>query len=265
MGTNKTRSTEIDLITEETNMSKLNGKVAIVTGAGSGIGRGIAMCYAQEGAKVVLSDIDERGGNESLEMIKATGAEAIFVKADVSKAADHEKLVNAAVDTYGALHIACNNAGVTGPEALTADTAIDGWDSVININLSGVFYGMKYQIPAMLASGGGSIVNMTSILGQVGFRTGCGYSAAKHGVMGLTKTAALEYAQQGIRVNGVGPGFIKTPLIADIDENMLAPLHPIGRLGEVDEVIGIVLLLSSDDASFMTGGYYPVDGGYLAQ
>lgn len=246
-------------------MGKLDGKVAIITGAGSGIGRAIAARYAEEGAKVVLSDISEKGGGESLEILKSKGAEAIFVKADVSKPADHEALVKAAVDAYGALHIACNNAGITGPEAMTADFPIDGWDDVIRINLSGVFYGMKCQIPAMLAAGGGSIVNITSILGQVGFRTASGYTAAKHGIIGLTQSAALEYAEQGVRVNCVGPAFIKTPLIAAVDENMLVPLHPMGRLGRDDEVTGIVLLLGSDDASFMTGGYYPVDGGYLAQ
>lgn len=246
-------------------MKKLEGKVAIVTGAGSGIGRAIAARYAEEGAKVVLSDISEQGGRESLEMIKATGAEAIFVKADVSKPADHEALVKAAVKSYKGLHIACNNAGITAPDTPTADFLIEDWDRVISVNLSGVFYGMKYQIPAMLESGGGSIINMSSVLGQVGFPGGCGYVASKHGIIGLTKATALEYAKEGVRINCVGPGFIKTPIIEVVDEEALVPLHPIGRLGETHEVTGIVVLLSSDDASFMTGGFYPVDGGYLAQ
>jgi NAD(P)-dependent dehydrogenase (short-subunit alcohol dehydrogenase family) len=246
-------------------MGKLEGKVAIVTGAGSGIGRAVALRYAEEGARVVLSDINEQGGRESLEALKAGGAEAVFVQVDASKPADHEALVKAAVETYGGLHVACNNAGIGGPQAPTGDYPVEGWDRVIATNLSGVFYGMRVQIPAMVASGGGSIVNIASILGQVAFRTVCGYTAAKHGVIGLTRAAAIEYANQGVRVNAVGPAFIRTPMIAEIDENFLAPLHPIGRIGEVTEVTGIVLLLSSDDASFMTGGYYPVDGGYLAQ
>jgi len=246
-------------------MGKLDGKVAIVTGAGSGIGRAIALRYAQEGAKVVLSDINEQGGRDSLDTLKSSGGEALFLKADVSKPEDHQALVKEAVKTYGGLHIACNNAGITGPMVPTAECPVEGWNSVIAVNLSGVFYGMRAQIPAMLASGSGSIVNISSILGQVGFRNASGYAAAKHGLLGLTKTAALEYADQNVRVNAVGPAFIRTPLIAAIDEEAVVPLHPAGRIGEVAEVTGIVLLLSSDDASFMTGGYYPVDGGYLAQ
>lgn len=246
-------------------MSKLDGKVAIVTGAGSGIGRAIALRYAEEGARVVLSDINEQGGRESLDLMKAGGAEGIFVKADAANPADHEALVKAAVETYGGLHVACNNAGITGPLVPTGEYSVEGWDRVIAVNLSGVFYGMRVQIPAMIASGGGAIVNIASILGQVGFRNACGYTAAKHGILGLTRTAALEYGDQGVRVNAVGPAFIKTPLIAEIDEKAVAPLHAVGRIGQVEEVTGIVLLLSSSDGSFMTGGYYPVDGGYLAQ
>ena len=166
------------------------------------------------------------------------------------------------------MHIACNNAGIGGPAALVGEYPIDGWDKVIAINLSGVFYGMRYQIPAMLQAGGGVIVNMASILGQVGFRTASAYVAAKHGVVGLTQNAALEYASQGIRVNAVGPGFIKTPLLDKMDDatmNMLVTLHPQGRLGKPEEVAELVLWLSSDKSSFVNGSYYPVDGGYLTQ
>lgn len=243
--------------------------MALVTGAGSGIGRAIAEQYAAEGAKVVVSDVDEAGGAESVTRIQARGGRAIFVRSDSSKPEDSEALVGAAIEEFGGLHVAANNAGIGGPSAPVGEYPIDGWDRVIAVNLSGVFYGMRYQIPAMIESGGGSIVNIASILGQVGFRNSSAYVAAKHGVVGLTQNAALEYGARKIRVNVVGPGFIKTPLI---EKNMtpetlekLVGMHPIGRLGESYEVAELVLWLSSDKASFVTGGYYTVDGGYLAQ
>ena len=246
----------------------LDNKVALVTGAGSGIGREIAYHYAAEGARVVVSDINEPGGAESVATIRSRGGKAVFVRADTSKPQDNEALVRAAVKEFGALHIATNNAGIGGPSAPVGEYPIDGWDKVIAINLSGVFYGMRYQIPAMLASGGGAIVNIASILGQVGFRNSAAYVAAKHGVVGLTQNAGLEYGQQKIRVNAVGPGFIRTPLV----EKSMTPeqlkgletLHAMGRLGEATEVANLVLWLSSDQASFVTGAYYAVDGGYLA-
>jgi NAD(P)-dependent dehydrogenase (short-subunit alcohol dehydrogenase family) len=250
-------------------MSLLKNKIALVTGAGSGIGKAVALKYAAEGAKVVVSDIAEKGGQTTVEEIKAQGGEAIFIKADTSTAANNESLVKQIIEQYGALHISCNNAGIGGPLAQVGDYPVDGWDKVIAINLSGVFYGMRYQIPAMLQSGGGIVINMASILGQVGTKNSAAYVAAKHGVVGLTKTAAIEYAQQNIRVNAVGPGYIETPLVKDsLDEasyKALAGLHPIGRLGTPDEVAELVLWLSSDKASFVTGSYYNVDGGYLAQ
>ena len=210
------------------------------------------------------------GGGETVEQVRAAGGEAIFIAADVGKPEDCEALVRGAVEKFGRLDIACNNAGIGGPQAPTADYPLDGWAQVIGINLSGVFYGMKYQLPAMLKNGGGAIVNMASILGAVGFAGAPAYTAAKHGVVGLTQAAALEYSAQGVRINAVGPGFIHTPMISALEDNqavndMLVAAHPIGRLGRAEEVAELVLWLSSDKASFVTGAYYPVDGGYLAR
>jgi NAD(P)-dependent dehydrogenase (short-subunit alcohol dehydrogenase family) len=249
-------------------MGILSGKTAIVTGAGSGIGRSVAELYAREGANVVVSDINEMEGAETVRIIVEKGGDAFFVKADSSSAIDNEKLVDATIAKYGALHIACNNAGIGGASAPTGEYPVDAWDKVIAINLSGVFYGMRFQIPAMLKSGGGAIVNMASILGSVGFANSAAYVAAKHGVVGMTKNIALEYGQQNIRANSVGPAFIATPLLKDFDEATLKFLeskHPVGRLGQPEEVAELVVFLSSDKASFITGSYYAVDGGYLAQ
>lgn len=250
-------------------MKNLENKVAIVTGAGSGIGREVALLYASEGAKVVVSDINEKGGMDvAAELIKK-GSDAIFIKANTADPKDQESLVKETLKQYGKLHIACNNAGVGGPLSMVGDYPIDGWDKVISINLSGVFYGMRYQIPAMLASGGGVIVNISSILGQVGTKFSPAYVSAKHGVVGLTKAAALEYATQNIRVNSVGPGYIKTPLLTNTLDaatmESLKALHPMNRLGESPEVAELVLWLSSSKSSFVTGSYYAIDGGYLAQ
>jgi NAD(P)-dependent dehydrogenase (short-subunit alcohol dehydrogenase family) len=246
----------------------LEDRTAIVTGAASGIGRAVAAAYAAAGAKVLVSDIDERGGEETVAAIAKAGGTAAFFRADTSRPADNEALVAEVVQRFGALHIACNNAGIGGAEADIGEYRIEDWDKVIAINLSGVFYGMRYQIPAMLAAGGGAIVNMASILGQVAMGRHASYVAAKHGLIGLTKAGALEYAQRGIRCNAVGPAFIDTPLLENLPREVyaaLAQLHPMGRLGTASEVAELVLWLSSAKASFVTGSYHPVDGGYLAQ
>ena len=249
-------------------MKLLEGKVAIITGAGSGIGKAAAELFAKEGAKVVVSDINEANGKSAVDEIKKNGGEAFFIKADSSKPEDNEALIKQTVEKYGALDIAVNNAGIGGPLAMTGEYPIDGWQKVIGINLSGVFYGLRYQIPAMLEKGG-SIVNIASILGSAGTKLSPAYVAAKHGVLGLTKAAALEYADKNIRINSVGPGYIKTPLVMNsLDKNALdalVGLHPMGRLGESEEIAEVILWLASPKSSFVTGSYYPADGGYLAQ
>jgi NAD(P)-dependent dehydrogenase (short-subunit alcohol dehydrogenase family) len=244
------------------------GKVAIVTGGGSGIGESCALTLARNGAKVVVADYDPDGGKRVTDAIGAEGGEATFVEVDVAKPDQNETMVQTAVDTYGGLHIAVNNAGIGGAQAPTGEYPIDSWQQVIAVNLNGVFYGMRYEIPAMLDSGGGSVVNIASILGSVGFATSSAYVAAKHGVVGLTKSAAIEYSAQGVRVNSVGPGFIDTPLLAaNLDEETqkaIAAMHPIGRLGKPQEVADLVAFLASDEAAFCTGAYYLVDGAYTA-
>ncbi|KAA9345778.1 SDR family NAD(P)-dependent oxidoreductase [Adhaeribacter soli] len=249
-------------------MKQLENKVAIITGAGSGIGKAAAKLFAQEGARVVISDVNEAHGNSAVEEIKKDGGEAFFIKADSYRPEDNEALVSQTMKQYGVLDIAINNAGIGGALSLTGEYPIDAWQKVIDINLSGVFYGMRYQIPAMLERGG-SIVNVSSILGMAGARLSPAYTSAKHGVVGLTRASALEYADKKIRINAIGPGYINTPLVTkSVDEaaiKELVKLHPIGRLGEAEEIAELLLWLASPKASFVTGSYYPIDGGYLAQ
>ncbi len=246
----------------------IKDKVALVTGGADGIGRAIALVYGREGARVVVTDCNEEGGRETAAMIEKAGGQAIFQRLDVTKPQDHEAAVAAAQKQFGGLHIACNNAGISGEFRLTADHTPQTWQQVIDINLTGVFLGIRAQLAAMLQNGGGSIVNISSICGQVGLDEITPYVAAKHGVVGMTKNVAIEYGSKGIRCNSVGPAFIKTTLVnnlgADVRAN-LSSMHALGRIGETEEVAELVVWLSSDKASFVTGSYYAVDGGYLSR
>lgn len=245
------------------------GKTAIVTGAASGIGAAIALELGRSGARVIVSDLDDAGAQKIADAITAAGGKAHAFEADVSDDDEMAALVDFAVKKGGGLHMAVNNAGIAGPMAHLADYPVDGWRHVIDVNLHGVFYGMRHQIPAMLKSGGGSIVNMSSILGSVGFLNASAYTASKHAVVGMTKAAAMEYAPQGIRINSVGPAFIDTPLLTNnLDAELLSQvssLHPVGRMGTSEEVSALTCFLLSERAGFITGSYHLVDGGYTAQ
>lgn len=250
---------------------KLRGKVVLVTGASSGIGRASAVAFVREGARVVAADVDAKGGRQTLRMIKENGGESIFVTADVSKAREVEALVSKATQTYGRLDCAFNNAGVFGSKAPTADCTEEDWDRVISINLKGVWLCMKYEIPAMLRSGGGAIVNTSSIGGVVGTPNAPAYEASKHGVIGLTRSAALEYGRAGIRINAVCPGHTITPMTdsifagrPEVKEARIAQ-SPLGRWASPEEIAEAVVWLCSDSASFVTGHAMLVDGGYTAQ
>ncbi len=246
----------------------MKGKTVIITGGASGIGKAAAGLFVDAGANVIISDIDKLQGDLLVEEIVSKGGIASFYKTDVANPQQMEALVQYAVDTYGKLDIAVNNAGIGGEQNTITEMSLEGWQKIISINLNSVFYGMKYQIAGMLKNGGGSVVNISSILGAVGFASSAGYSAAKHGIIGLTQTAALEYSAQNIRVNAVGPGFIDTPLLNALDaemKNQLISMHPIGRLGKSAEVAELILWLGSEKASFVTGSYYPIDGGYLSK
>lgn len=247
----------------------LLNKVAIVTGASSGIGKAIALLYAQHGAIVVIAGRDEARNQAVVEEINAGGGEAFFVRTNVGIPADCDRLVRQTLARYQRLDIACNNAGMQTSFKEVGDYDIEEWQRVINTNLNSIFYCMRYQIPALLASGSGVIVNMGSAASQVAFPGMSSYVASKHALVGLTKTAALEYAAKGIRVNCIGPAFIDTPMLDTIvtteQKAQLGTLHPIGRIGRPEEVAELALWLSSDKSSFVTGSYYPIDGAYMAQ
>jgi NAD(P)-dependent dehydrogenase (short-subunit alcohol dehydrogenase family) len=259
----------------EEKMGLVSGKVALVTGSGAGIGRAEALKFAEEGAKVVVSDVDVASGNETVALVKGKGGDAVFVEADVAKASDVEALIAKAVETYGRLDCACNNAGVEGKIAPIAELSESDFDRVMSINAKGVFLCLKYEIAHMLQSGGGAIVNLASVAGLIGFPGLGPYVASKHAITGLTKNAALEYSKQGIRVNSVCPGGIETRMLDSLasqasggrlgTREMFDPLHPMGRIGTPNEVAELIVWLCSPRASFVTGANIPVDGGFVAQ
>ena len=251
-------------------MKTLQDKVALITGGTTGIGRATAIAFARQGAKVVVSGRRPKEGEETVKLIKEAGGTGVFLAADVSKATDVKNLVERTVATYGRLDIAFNNAGVeSSVMAPTADQDDDDFDKVFAINVKGVYLSMKYQIPAMLKTGGGSIINTSSVAGVIGMPGAGPYVASKHAVIGLTKNAALEYAKLGIRVNAVAPAAIETPMLdrftESVPRDLLTSLHPIGRLGKPEEIADAAVWLASSQSSFVTGQTIAVDGGFTAQ
>jgi len=252
-------------------MGKIDGKVAIITGASSGIGKATAILFAQEGAKVIVADVADELGEETVKLINEGGGRAIFVHTDVSKAEDVKNLVKTAVDTYGRLDIIFNNAGIEGVSVDTANYPENIFDKVLAVNLKGVWLGIKYAVPELLKNGGGSIINTASVAGLVGFAGLSAYNATKGGIIQLTKTAALEYAKQNIRVNCIAPGVIETPMVDRFLKGQpeakaaFVQIEPVGRFGKPEEIAKAALFLASDDSSFVTGTVLVVDGGLTAQ
>ena len=251
-------------------MASLSGKVAIVTGGSSGIGRATAIAFAREGAKVVVASRREKEGQETVKQVQSAGSEGFFIKTDVSKETDVSAMVEKTIATYGHLDYAFNNAGIEQIPTPLVEQTEETFDQVMDINVKGVWLCMKHQIPQMLVSGGGAIVNMSSIAGMIGAPGLPIYVASKHAVLGLTKSVALEYAKEGIRINAVCPGMIETDLLdrafanQEVKERLIA-MHPIGRVGKPEEIAEAVVWLCSDKASFVTGQSLPLDGGYVAQ
>lgn len=251
----------------------MKDRVAIITGAATGIGRETAAAFARKGADVVVTDINEEQLDETKKLLeREEETKVLSILADVSDEDDVRNMVNQTMEEFGRLDFACNNAGIGGESATTGEYSIEGWDKVLNINLRGQFMCMKYEIESMLENGSGSIVNISSILGHVGFAEAPAYVAAKHGLLGLTKTAAIEYASRGLRVNAVCPGFIETPMLEaaglttdEQKKQQLVSLHPMGRLGKPVEIADAIVWLASDEASFVTGQSLLVDGGYVAR
>ncbi|MEV0257030.1 SDR family NAD(P)-dependent oxidoreductase [Streptomyces sp. NPDC050732] len=265
MSTSTSTSTSTAGVT--TAPAEFAGKAALVTGAASGIGLEVARRLAAAGAAVVVADHNEQGARDVARSLTEAGGRAAAVRVDVTDPESVRHAVEFTVDTFGGLQLAVNNAGIAGATAPTGEYTVEDWRRVIDTNLNGVFYSLRYELPRLVAAGGGAVVNMSSILGTNGFAGSPAYSAAKHAVVGLTKSAAVEYAARGVRVNAVAPGFIDTPLLKgdEAQRRQLIALHPQGRLGTADEVADLTLFLLSDRASFINGSYHLVDGGYAAR
>jgi len=250
---------------------QFNGKVALVTGGSSGIGRACALAFARNEAKVVVADVQERLGEETVQQIKSKEGDAVFIRCDVSRSSEARDLIAGIVKKFGQLDYACNNAGIEGPSALTADYPEDMWNRVLAINLTGMWNCMRFEIPQMLKQGKGAIVNMSSVAGLAGFENLSAYAASKHAILGLTRSAALEYATKGIRINAVCPGVIQTPMVdrllkagGEETRREFIEMEPVKRFGRPEEVAEAMVWLSSDAASFITGAALPVDGGITA-
>lgn len=252
-------------------MKEFNDKVVLITGGSTGIGRAAATAFARDGAKLVLADVNAEVGEAFATELRKAGSEALFVRTDVSRAEDCEAMVARTLETFGRLDVAFNNAGISdAPQTATPEYSLDLWEKIIGINLSGVFYCMRYEIPALLKSGGGAIINTSSVAGQIAFPGTAGYTASKHGVVGLTKVVAAEYGARGIRCNALAPGMIETPMTKaalDSDQARAAMLQgiPAKRFGKAEEMADVVVWLGSSRASYVNGAYIAADGGYLIQ